>query len=157
MLDRQYFRSIYYREPGGVLFEIATDLPGFTVDEPRDRLGSTLMLPPRLEPSRARIEAALPPWVRWRCMARDPQRDQPTFVWGAPLAEASAAMIMVHGRGASVDDMRTLAGELDSPGLAYVAPTAAGRTWYPYSFLEPLERKRAASLFRAPAAGTGAR
>ncbi|HJS43838.1 MAG TPA: ring-cleaving dioxygenase [Gemmatimonadales bacterium] len=61
VLDRSYFRSIYYREPGGVLFEIATDTPGFTVDEPRERLGTTLQLPPSLEPSRERIERALPP------------------------------------------------------------------------------------------------
>jgi len=47
---------------------------------------------------------------------------------------------MVHGRGGSVEDMRGLAGELDDPQLAYVAPAAAGRTWYPYSFLEPLAR-----------------
>ncbi len=61
VLDRNYFRSIYYREPGGVLFEIATDPPGFTVDESPDHLGTALKLPPELEPSRARIEAALPP------------------------------------------------------------------------------------------------
>jgi glyoxalase family protein len=58
--DRQYFRSIYFFEPGGVLFEIATDAPGFTVDEPQAALGSALKLPPFLEPSRRRIEAALP-------------------------------------------------------------------------------------------------
>jgi glyoxalase family protein len=63
VLDRQYFRSIYYREPGGVLFEIATDPPGFTVDEPIADLGTRLQLPPRLERARARIEAALPPLV----------------------------------------------------------------------------------------------
>src|SRR5206468_118683 len=61
VLDRQYFRSIYYREPGGVLFEIATDPPGFTVDEPLADLGTGLKLPPGLEPARARIEAVLPP------------------------------------------------------------------------------------------------
>jgi glyoxalase family protein len=61
VLDRQYFRSIYFREPGGVLFEIATDPPGFTWDEPVESLGSGLKLPPWLEESRARIEAALPP------------------------------------------------------------------------------------------------
>ncbi|MEM9556345.1 MAG: ring-cleaving dioxygenase [Acidobacteriota bacterium] len=59
--DRNYFHSIYYREPGGVLFELATDPPGFTVDEPLDALGETLRLPPWLEPARARIEAVLPP------------------------------------------------------------------------------------------------
>ena len=73
-------------------------------------------------------------------MAKDPHRDQPIFAWGAALGEASAAMVMVHGRGASVDDMRALAGELHDPRLAFVAPAAAGRTWYPYSFLEPLGR-----------------
>ncbi|RYB04669.1 VOC family protein [Lichenibacterium ramalinae] len=58
--DRQYFRSIYFREPGGVLFEIATDAPGFAVDEPVEALGEALKLPPGLEPHRARIETALP-------------------------------------------------------------------------------------------------
>jgi len=60
-IDRKYFRSIYFREPGGVLFEIATDPPGFAVDEPADELGSHLMLPAWLEPARARVERALPP------------------------------------------------------------------------------------------------
>ncbi|MEP7009149.1 MAG: ring-cleaving dioxygenase [Acidobacteriota bacterium] len=58
--DRQYFHSIYYREPGGVLFELATDPPGFTFDEPLASLGSALKLPPWLEAARPRIEAALP-------------------------------------------------------------------------------------------------
>jgi glyoxalase family protein len=58
--DRQYFRSIYFREPGGVLFEIATDEPGFAVDESPERLGSRLMLPLWLEAQRAAIETALP-------------------------------------------------------------------------------------------------
>lgn len=61
VMDRVYFHSIYYREPGGVLFEIATDNPGFTFDEPADRLGTKLMLPPWLEPERARIERVVPP------------------------------------------------------------------------------------------------
>ena len=60
VLDRNYFHSIYFREPGGVLFEIATDPPGFAVDEPLERLGGSLMLPPWLEHSRAEIEAHLP-------------------------------------------------------------------------------------------------
>jgi glyoxalase family protein len=61
VLDRQYFRSIYFREPGGVLFEIATDPPGFAVDEPMDALGTSLKLPAWLEPRRQTIEASLPP------------------------------------------------------------------------------------------------
>lgn len=59
--DRNYFRSVYFREPGGVLFEIATDDPGFAADEPAESLGAALKLPPFLEPQRARIEAVLPP------------------------------------------------------------------------------------------------
>jgi glyoxalase family protein len=59
--DRSYFRSVYFREPGGVLFEIATDIPGFAVDEPVDTLGSSLKLPGFLEPRRSEIEAELPP------------------------------------------------------------------------------------------------
>jgi glyoxalase family protein len=60
VIDRAYFKSIYYREPGGVLFEIATDEPGFAIDEPVETLGTRLGLPPRLEPYRAQIEATLP-------------------------------------------------------------------------------------------------
>jgi glyoxalase family protein len=60
VLDRNYFRSIYYREPGGVLFEIATDAPGFTVDEPAEELGTHLALPSWLEPRRDALEAKLP-------------------------------------------------------------------------------------------------
>lgn len=59
--DRNYFHSIYYREPGGVLFELATDPPGFAIDEPVETLGADLKLPEWLESSRPRIEAALPP------------------------------------------------------------------------------------------------
>ena len=59
--DRQYFRSVYFREPGGILFEIATDAPGFAVDEPVASLGRDLKLPPFLEPQRKKIEAVLPP------------------------------------------------------------------------------------------------
>jgi glyoxalase family protein len=58
--DRRYFRSIYFREPGGVLFEIATDGPGFGVDEPADALGAQLRLPPWLEPERETLAARLP-------------------------------------------------------------------------------------------------
>lgn len=58
--DRQYFRSVYFREPGGVLFEIATDVPGFAIDESVDALGTSLKLPPSLEAHRSEIEASLP-------------------------------------------------------------------------------------------------
>jgi glyoxalase family protein len=60
-IDRNYFRSVYFREPGGILFEIATDQPGFAVDEPVETLGRELKLPASLESHRREIEAALPP------------------------------------------------------------------------------------------------
>jgi len=61
VIDRQYFHSIYFREPGGVLFEIATDGPGFLIDEPVDSLGGELKLPPWLEPIRESVVRRLPP------------------------------------------------------------------------------------------------
>jgi len=61
VIDRFWFKSVYFREPGGVLFEIATEGPGFGVDEDPARLGETLVLPPWLEPKRADIESVLPP------------------------------------------------------------------------------------------------
>jgi glyoxalase family protein len=61
VIDRFWFKSVYFPEPGGVLFELATDGPGFAVDEDRDHLGESLVLPPWLEAKRAAIEAALPP------------------------------------------------------------------------------------------------
>jgi glyoxalase family protein len=64
VLDRNYFRSIYFREPGDVIFEIATDGPGFLIDEEEAALGTSLRLPPHLEPRREELEAALPPLSR---------------------------------------------------------------------------------------------
>ena len=61
VIDRFWFYSIYFREPSGVLFEIATLGPGFTIDEPLEQLGEKLVLPPRFEPERERIEAQLAP------------------------------------------------------------------------------------------------
>ena len=61
VVDRKYFHSVYFREPGGALFEIATDNPGFAIDEPPATLGQSLVLPPWLERDRERIEARLPP------------------------------------------------------------------------------------------------
>ena len=61
IIDRHYFHSIYFREPSGVLFEIADDGPGFTIDVPLDQLGSVIILPPRFEPYRDAIEQRLTP------------------------------------------------------------------------------------------------
>jgi glyoxalase family protein len=61
IIDRHYFHSIYFREPSGVLFEIADDGPGFTVDVPLEKLGEVIILPPKFEPHREQIEARLTP------------------------------------------------------------------------------------------------
>lgn len=70
--------------------------------------------------------------------ASNPHAGQPVLTAGAPLENAAGAVIMLHGRGASAEDILSLTAYLDSPGLAYLAPQAAGHTWYPYSFLSPL-------------------
>ncbi|MEY2541551.1 MAG: glyoxalase family protein, partial [Verrucomicrobiota bacterium] len=61
VMDREYFHSIYFREPNGILFEIATDGPGFTIDEPAESLGESLKLPKQFEAHRSALEQALPP------------------------------------------------------------------------------------------------
>ncbi|HEX3531849.1 MAG TPA: alpha/beta hydrolase [Thermoanaerobaculia bacterium] len=65
-------------------------------------------------------------------------RGQPVLATGRPLADADAAMVLVHGRGGSAEDILGLAAELNRPELAYLAPQAAGHTWYPNRFLAPL-------------------
>jgi phospholipase/carboxylesterase len=67
-----------------------------------------------------------------------PHQGQPIVAAGRPLSEATAAMVMVHGRGATAESILELARELEAPDLAYLAPQAAGYTWYPYSFLAPM-------------------
>jgi glyoxalase family protein len=70
VIDRHYFKSIYFREPSGVLFELATPSPGFTIDEPLETLGEKLSIPPRLEELRPQIEATVKPLVNPRAAAR---------------------------------------------------------------------------------------
>jgi glyoxalase family protein len=70
IIDRHYFHSIYFREPSGILYEIADDAPGFTVDDPIEALGKRIILPPRFEPHREQIEAKLTPLA-------DPRADWP--------------------------------------------------------------------------------
>jgi predicted esterase len=72
-------------------------------------------------------------------MATALHENQPILTAGTPLEEASAAAILVHGRGASAQGILGLAGYLERPGLAFLAPQAAGGTWYPRRFLEPIE------------------
>ncbi|HYD53991.1 MAG TPA: hypothetical protein VEA99_15250 [Gemmatimonadaceae bacterium] len=70
----------------------------------------------------------------------DPHAGQPVLAAGAPLDQARAAMVMVHGRGASAESILTLASALDRPDVAYLAPQASGGTWYPFGFMSPIER-----------------
>jgi phospholipase/carboxylesterase len=67
-----------------------------------------------------------------------PHDGQPVLFAGEPLEQASAAMILVHGRGASAHDIMTIAAEVADPDFAYLAPEAAGNAWYPNRFMEPL-------------------
>jgi phospholipase/carboxylesterase len=67
-----------------------------------------------------------------------PHAGRPVLFAGEPLERASAAMILVHGRGASAQDIMTIAGEVAEPGFAFLAPEAAGNAWYPNRFMEPL-------------------
>lgn len=69
-----------------------------------------------------------------------PHDDQPVLWAGAPLEEARAGAIFVHGRGADARDILGLAGEVDPGDIAYAAPDASGHTWYPFSFLAPIEQ-----------------
>ena len=69
-----------------------------------------------------------------------PHAGQPVLTAGEPLDRAQAAVLMIHGRGASAADILSLASEFGQPGFAYLAPQAAGNTWYPYRFMEPIEQ-----------------
>jgi predicted esterase len=72
----------------------------------------------------------------------NPHRNQPVLVSGQPLNSAKAAVVLVHGRGASAADILSLAEEMDRPEFAYLAPEAAGHAWYPYSFLAPIAQNQ---------------
>jgi len=148
VLDRTYFHSIYFREPGGVLFELATDPPGFSFDEPLESLGEELRIPPWLEQHRGLLRSSFRQSSftsrshRWSfCLRRENRFDlRPTpqstaLSLGAALSEANAAMILLHGRGGSPQDMFSLGEALGGPGFAYLAPEAANDTWYPNPFL----------------------
>lgn len=74
--------------------------------------------------------------------ANDPHRDQPVLQRGRALDSARGAVVLLHGRGASATDILGLADEFDLPELVYLAPEAAGHTWYPYSFLSPIEQNQ---------------
>ena len=140
--DRHYFRSIYFREPGGVLFELATDPPGFAVDEPPAELGARLMLPPWLEPRRGEIEARLPPIKvpkaapessgtaagapaelslvqERRTMEKPKLAFQHAFI--PAEADGAPTLLMLHGTGGDEHDLLAL-GRALYPGAALLSP-----------------------------------
>ena len=134
VIDRQYFHSIYFREPGGVLFEIATDSPGFAVDETPDRLGERLMLPHQYEAERASIEEHLPP-LRMpgagvaspdepaETVAADPPRLSFIHRYRPPATpgEQGVTLLLLHGTGGDESDLLTL-GRLMLPGAGLLSP-----------------------------------
>ena len=111
--DRCYFQSIYFREPGGVLFEVATVEPGFTADEDLPLLGRQLKLPPWEEPHRAadRGDAA----ARGVSLTCSHMSGQPVVEAGVPLGQAPGAVIMVHGRNAEPANILDLVPRLSRP------------------------------------------
>ena len=158
--DRQYFHSIYFREPNGVLFEIATDAPGFPDDEAVEELGRHLKLPAWFEPQRAQIEAHVPRILNREYGVTIGSRDlnsQPgpaqaepeadghgvqVLTAGRPLADARVAMVLLHGRGSTAADILSLEGQFNLSAFTYLAPQADGNTWYPQSFLAPLAQNQ---------------
>ena len=104
VIDRFWFRSIYFREPSGVLFEIATLEPGFGVDEDPEHLGEKLILPPFLEHRREEIEQVLTPVTEpAERRARTGERFGPLV--REPAGDAQGALVLNHGRGADENDL----------------------------------------------------
>ena len=138
VIDRNYFHSVYFREPGGVLFELATNPPGFAIDEPVERLGERLMLPPQYEPHRSEIEAVLPPihlGVPDAATTLFANADGPEDVSGEalgfvhryvpPNADAERAggttLLLLHGTGGDEEDLIPVGREL-LPGAGMLSP-----------------------------------
>lgn len=118
VIDRDYFRSIYFRTPGGVLMEIATDAPGFARDEPVAELGKRLMLPERYEEGRQWIESHLPPLVA---------ADDLVHVHrpGTAGRTADGLVVPLHGTGGDERDLLPLAREIFGPAPPIVSPRGA--------------------------------
>ena len=138
VIDRNYFHSVYFREPGGVLFELATNPPGFAIDEPVEHLGEKLMLPPQYEPHRSEIEAVLPPihlGVPEAATTLFANADGPEDVSGEalgfvhryvpPNADAERAggttLLLLHGTGGDEEDLIPVGREV-LPGAGMLSP-----------------------------------
>lgn len=135
--DRNYFRSVYFREPGGVLYELATTQPGFAIDEPVEHLGERLMLPPQFEPHRSQIESVLPPIhlpvptsasdFFTMTGPEDVSGDALGFVhrYHPPTTHAeraaSTTLLLLHGTGGDEDDLIPLGRSL-LPGAGILSP-----------------------------------
>jgi predicted esterase/catechol 2,3-dioxygenase-like lactoylglutathione lyase family enzyme len=121
VLDRRYFRSIYFREPGGVLFEIATDGPGFTVDEAADQLGSRLVLPPWLEAERETIEEQLPPMTSIDTPPSEPDLAFTHRFVAAPDTAHAPTLLLLHGTGGDENDLLPI-GQMLLPDANLLSP-----------------------------------
>lgn len=138
VIDRDYFRSVYFREPGGVLFELATDLPGFAIDEPVAHLGEQLKLPKQYEAQRSEIEAVLPP-IRLPLPQsaatlftaaggpEDVNQETLGFIHryippsAGALHAAGKTLLLLHGTGGDEDNLVSL-GRTLLPGAALLSP-----------------------------------
>lgn len=119
--DRHYFRSVYFRERGGVLFEIATDGPGFAIDEPAEAMGMGLMLPAQFESARAHLAAHLPPIVV--PVPEHPVLGSHVHRWlpASDRTPATPTLVLLHGTGGDENDLIGLAQRL-APEASILSP-----------------------------------